>query len=97
MQTTGRIILRTVRVLALLMLAGCGMKTDFYREVEQNIAIRNYAVAVDRLERSEESFGEKNEVLYNVEMGSLLHYASRFEESNRHLLAAERKMEDLYT
>jgi len=88
---------RTVLALLLVFAAGCGMRTDFYREVEQNVAARNYAVAIDRLRANGEHFGEKNEVLFNLEMGSLTHYAARYEESNQHFLSAERRMEDLYT
>jgi uncharacterized protein len=92
-----RRFLRNILIFAALCVAGCGMKTDFYREVEQNVAARNYAVAIDRLEKNEEHFGEKNEVLFNVEMGSLTHYAARYGESNQRFLAAERRMEELYT
>jgi hypothetical protein len=92
-----RRLLRNLLIFAALCVAGCGMRTDFYREVEQNLGVRNYAEAIDRLEKNEEHFGEKNEVLFNVEMGSLMHYAARYGESNQRFLAAERRMEELYT
>jgi hypothetical protein len=79
------------------MLSGCGMKTDFYREVEKGLSTKNYAVALKTLQDQEEEFGEKNFVLYNLEMGALTHYSARYEESNRHFLAAEKMMEELYT
>jgi len=79
------------------VLWGCGMRTDFYREMETNLAAKNYALALKTLQSQEEEFGEKNFVLYNLEMGTLTHYSARYEESNRHFLAAEKKMEELYT
>jgi hypothetical protein len=81
----------------LLVLPGCGMNTDFYREVETGIAGKNYVVALKALQSQKEEFGEKNFVLYNLEMGSLTHYSARYVESNRYFLAAEKMMEELYT
>ena len=81
----------------MVVLWGCGMKTDFYRELETSLAAKNYEVALKTLQGQEEEFGEKNVVLYNLEMGTLTHYGARYEESNRYFLAAEKTMEELYT
>ena len=80
-----------------LSLVGCGMKTDFYREVEKNLAVHNYAVAMAGLQDNKEAFGDNNSVLFNLEMGTLLHYSFRFDESTKYFLAAEKEMEELYT
>jgi tetratricopeptide (TPR) repeat protein len=81
----------------LLLLASCAMRTDFYHEVEQGLASRNYAVAVSALKANEEEFGESNTVLFNLELGLIAHYASQYTESNQMFLAAEKRMEELYT
>jgi uncharacterized protein len=81
----------------MVVLWGCGMKTDFYRELETSLAAKNYEVALRTLQGQEEEYGEKNVVLYNLEMGTLTHYGARYEESNRYFLAAEKTMEELYT
>ena len=80
-----------------LMLASCAMRSDLYRDVELNLAGGNYAVAASALQANEEEFGEKSSVLFNLELGLLTHYGARYDESNRMFLAAERRMEELYT
>jgi len=89
--------LQLVTLSGLLLLASCAMHTDFYREVEQGLARRNYAVAVAALKANEEEFGENNTVLFNLELGLVAHYSAQYGESNQMFLAAEKKMEELYT
>jgi uncharacterized protein len=80
-----------------LLLASCAMRTDFYRDLEQSVASRNYAAAAAALKANEAEFGEKNSVLFDLELGVLAHYAEQHTESNRMLLSAEKRMEELYT
>ncbi len=87
----------TIVLSGFLLLASCAMRSDLYRDIEQNLAIGNYAVAASALQANEEEFGEKSSVLFNLEMGLLTHYGAQYDESNRMFLAAERKMEELYT
>jgi uncharacterized protein len=82
---------------AFLLLSSCAMRTDLYRDIEQSLASGNYAVAASALKANEEEFGESNSVLFNLELGLLTHYGAQYPESNRLFLAAERKMEELYT
>jgi tetratricopeptide (TPR) repeat protein len=42
-------------------------------------------------------YGRKNSVLYNLDLGAVLHYAGKYKESDKHLAAAEDRMEELYT
>ena len=88
---------RTIILSGFLLLASCAMRSDLYRDIEQNLAIGNYAVAASALQANEEEFGEKSSVLFNLEMGLLTHYGTQYAESNRMFLAAEKRMEELYT
>ena len=88
---------RTIILSGFLLLASCAMRSDLYRDIEQNLAIGNYAVAASALQANEEEFGEKSSVLFNLEMGLLTHYGAQYTESNRMFLAAEKRMEELYT
>ena len=88
---------RTIILSGFLLLASCAMRSDLYRDIEQNLAMGNYAVAASALQANEEEFGEKSSVLFNLEMGLLTHYGAQYDQSNRMFLAAERKMEELYT
>jgi hypothetical protein len=93
MNTRGRPLLLP----GLLMLASCAMRGDLYRDIDQGLAGGNYSAAVSALKGQEEEFGETNSVLFNLELGLLAHYDAQYDESNRTLLAAERRMEELFT
>lgn len=88
---------RAVLLSGFLLLASCAMRSDLYRDIEHNLAVGNYAVAASALQANQEEFGEKSSVLFNLEMGLLTHYGAQYAESNRMFLAAERRMEELYT
>lgn len=81
----------------LLLLASCAMRTDLYQDIDRGLVSGNYSGAASALKANEEEFGETNSVLFNLEMGVLTHYGAQYAESNRMFLAAERKMEELYT
>ncbi|MBP1649611.1 MAG: hypothetical protein H6Q30_3056, partial [Bacteroidetes bacterium] len=80
-----------------LLLAGCAMRSDLYRDVDQSIVSGKYAVAASTVKANREEFGETNSVLFNLEVGLLSHYGAQHAESNEMFLEAERKMEELYT
>jgi hypothetical protein len=88
---------RTLALWSFLLLAGCAMRSDLYRDVDQSIVSGNYAVAASTVKANREEFGETNSVLFNLEVGLLSHYGAQHAESNEMFLEAERKMEELYT
>ena len=87
----------TLFLLGLLLLSSCGVSSDLYRDVDRSIAGGDYAVAASAMEENRDEFGETNSVLFNLEVGLLAHYGEQYAESNEMFLAAERKMEELYT
>ncbi|NTW48802.1 MAG: hypothetical protein HGB19_03555 [Chlorobiales bacterium] len=89
-------ILSTLSLL-LLFLTGCAMQSNFYAGVEKNMGSGNFTEASKQIQKNKNSFGTKSDVLYNLEMGTLLHYAGKYEESNSNLFEAERRMDELFT
>lgn len=63
-------------------------------DVRMLMAREEYGAALAEFDRTKESEGD---VLYLLERGLLLHYASRYEESNAFFERAEILSEDLYT
>lgn len=80
-----------------LLLGGCAPSRDIFRAVDEDIARGKFGEAVERVREREKAYGEKNAVLFNLDMGALHHYAAQPESSTVYLLAAERQIEDLYT
>lgn len=91
-----RISWLTPIVLALVV-QGCAMSVDFYKQVDREVEADKFAAAAKVVEENRETYGEKSSVLFNLESGLLQHYAGEYEVSSRHLLASEREMGDLYT
>jgi hypothetical protein len=80
-----------------LALLSCGPSTEFYRNVESDLANRQYDSAIDQVRAHASDYGDKSIVLYELDMGLLFHYAGQYDSSNAYLLAAEREIDDLYT
>ncbi len=77
--------------------AACGSSSAFYAGVENEIAGGRYVAAVDLVRASRPAYGEKNTVLYDLDMGLLFHYAGIPDSSSAYLFAAEKEIADLYT
>jgi hypothetical protein len=84
-------------VLLAFGLLACGVSVAVYQDVESRAYRGDYAGALASLDRNRGEYGEKSEVLFNLESGLLSHYGDSFDRSNRHFFQAERKMEELYT
>lgn len=80
-----------------LFLISCGSSTEFYKNVEQDIAEGKYDRAIAGIRENRSSYGDKSTVLYNLDLGVLYHYAGQADSSNRHFFAAETEIEKLYT
>ncbi len=80
-----------------LLVESCAMSSEFYRDVDRDLGAGQYNAAAKVVENNREKYGDNSSVLYNLESGLLLHYAGEYRSSSVHLLAGEKKMEDLYT
>jgi uncharacterized protein len=80
-----------------LLLTGCASSTKFYRAVEDDLGAGRHTEAIEGIIAHREVYGDKSDVLYNMDLGLLYHYAGMSDSSSAHLLAAEREIENLYT
>jgi uncharacterized protein len=81
----------------LFFLPSCGSLTEFYGDVDLHVSGGQHLKAVETVRNNQRAYGEKNSVLYNMDLGLLFHYAGLPDSSNVHLFAAEREIDDLYT
>lgn len=93
---------RLLYILAIVLLsASCAsMRTSQSQYVDAETLVRqgNYHEAAMVIEEAKGTFyQEKERVLYYLDLGTLYHYAGRFEDSNSALTEAEYAIEELYT
>ncbi|MFH0733930.1 MAG: hypothetical protein V1773_05450 [bacterium] len=85
----------------LFVFSGCGsMKTskNHYKRIDDYFCKRNFDSAATVLITSKlENYGEKDRVLYWLDLGLLYHYQGDCVQSNLMLENAEKAIEDLYT
>ncbi len=90
-----------VLLAAVLVLSSCASTMTIqnqYDEARDYVARRDFAGAGTIIESyKNESYKEKDRVLYYLDVGMLYHYAGEYEKSNAALSAAERGIEELYT
>ena len=86
---------------AVLVLSSCASTMTIqnqYEEAQEYVARRDFAGAGAVIESyKNESYKEKDRVLYYLDVGMLYHYAGEYEKSNAALSEAERGIEELYT
>jgi len=80
-----------------LSLSGCGISANLYEEVDKNLARGDYEAAITTVKDNKNKYGDKNIVLYNLDLGILYHYAGEVDSSIKYLLEAEREIDELYT
>jgi hypothetical protein len=80
-----------------LLLTGCGISTKLYDEVDKAIAKGEYTNAIHKIKENKKEYGDKNAVLYNLDLGILYHYDGEVDSSIKYLLQAEREIDELYT
>jgi uncharacterized protein len=73
---------------------GCATYGSKVEQVQKNLAEGKYADAMKKLEKTKSG---RSKFLYLVEKGTILHYASKYKESNDVFEQAEILAEDLYT
>jgi hypothetical protein len=88
--------------IALLLVALLSVACASPRKTNQDMLLSmqagDYSTAIAVLDEArEDAYGEKNEFLYHLERGMLLHYQGQHAESNLSFAAATRLSDELYT
>jgi hypothetical protein len=78
----------------LVLLGGCSTYSCRLANLRPDLAAGNYDEALTLLEETRK---DKDELLYHLERGLVLHYADRWQESNDEFQVGEELAEDLYT
>lgn len=93
-------------LLAVLLLSGCatGLTTADRGKLQATLAGGDYTAAAEHIrairKRADEgtaTYSKKNEVLYRLDLGTVLHEAGLHRESDTQFATAEDRMDDLFT
>jgi uncharacterized protein len=69
-----------------------------YTEMRPAMVRGDWETAAAQMEKAKESpYGEKDRVMYWLNLGTVLHYANKPDASNEHLVKAEAAMQELWT
>ncbi|MCX5781542.1 MAG: hypothetical protein NT145_02385, partial [Elusimicrobia bacterium] len=93
-------ILRYVGVLIISgsLISACATKTAYYQDVGKLVSSGKYSDAVTLTEQSKDSaYGNKNALLYCLDLGMLLHLSGNYKESNAAFENAKRLFDELFT
>jgi uncharacterized protein len=80
-----------------VLLASCSPHRELYPRLERLSAEGRYEDAAKLVEKNKSEYGDRNAVLYNLDRGTLYHYAGDYKKSNEAFAEAERRMDELYT
>ena len=85
--------------LAVLLLSACaGPSTSMRKKLDAKLAAGDYAGAEALIQGAKlTTYGEKNRVLYHLDLGTVEHDARQYKESDQDFAAAENDMDQLYT
>ena len=89
-------------VLTLFLLTSCASlstQVKHYDNIDKSFSSRNYKKAITEIEkaRKEGKYEKKDRVLYYFDMGTALHNAGEYKESNKYLTQAEQAIEENFT
>jgi len=90
-----RVSFLVVVILFLQWISGCGVSQRYYVRLDHALAVQDYEGALGILKPEE--YGSRNEVLYDLDRGTLLQLAEDFTGSITHFDRADKKMDELYT
>lgn len=83
--------------IGILLFSSCAPTIQQYPRINQYLLAEDYDSAYKVVEQSKEGYAARNAVLYYLDEGTILHFAGRYEESNRSFFKAESIMDELYT
>lgn len=100
-ESTSR-ILATGASLALLVSAtacsNAGLVEHYYKQTRPAMVKGDWNVAVAAMEKAKEKpYGEKDRVMYWLNLGTVMHYAGNADGSNENFFKAESTMQELWT
>ncbi|MBF9014589.1 MULTISPECIES: hypothetical protein [unclassified Oceanispirochaeta] len=91
----------SISLISVLFISSCASTQTFqqqYVEASESVSRRDFQGASTIIEsHKEESYKEKDRVLYFLDVGMLYHYSGEYEKSNAALDNAERGIEELYS
>lgn len=91
----------SISLISVLFISSCASTQTFqqqYVEASESVSRRDFQGASAIIEsHKEESYKEKDRVLYYLDVGMLYHYSGEYEKSNAALDEAERGIEELYS
>lgn len=81
-----------------LLLVGCASTGRVQQQIEQNLLVGDYGLALEVVEQERDrTYRGRNRLLYHLEKGMLLHLDGRYAESNAEFETAKRLGDDLYS
>lgn len=93
----GMLIAPLAAGLLAVCLPACSQFRELYPTVNGMAAAGQYEQAATLIEKHKDDYGNRNLVLYQLDRGTMLHYAGKYEESNKAFAEAERRMDELFT
>ncbi len=90
-----------ISAFVLLLLSGCASVKSSKQQfvgIDDKLVAHDYEGALQQIKAAKGKFyKEKEQALYYLDEGMLLHFAGRYEESNQALAKAEQAIDELYT
>jgi uncharacterized protein len=93
------LIIKKFLFLLVLMfcLSSCVSSPLIQPQVNNLVVAEQYDYALEMIEKNQKNYGPRNELLFFLDYGAVLHYAGRYEESIAAFEKAKRKYDALYT
>jgi hypothetical protein len=82
---------------AALAAGGCSPHRELYIDLEKLAAAGKYEQAAQVVQKAKSEYGERNEVLWNMDLAVFYTYAGQYDLSNQALERAERRIDALFT
>jgi hypothetical protein len=96
MTSTTKLLLPTV--FAALLFSSCATTSSYYNNLNKMIGEKRYPEAAGLIESEKfNSYGEKNALLYYLDLGYLQHLAGQYDESNASFERAKKISDDHFT
>lgn len=95
-----RVVWFSILILLLLLFSGCTSTVDSQLDDISSVLLSGDTISARNLLKSEygdEWLTQQGDLIFNLDMGMLSHYAGLCEDSNKELSYAERRISEEYT